>query len=47
LWLNLPSKEKMKPAAYRDIPASEITRVLLPHGGENKVVAGTLTLRTT
>ncbi len=24
LWLNLPAKEKMKPAAYRDIPASEI-----------------------
>jgi len=20
LWLNLPSKEKMKPAGYRDIP---------------------------
>ena len=44
LWLNLPSKEKMKPAAYRDIPASEIPRVLLPQGGEAKVVAGMLTL---
>ena len=44
LWLNLPSKEKMKPAAYRDIPASEIPRVLLPQGGEAKVVAGRLTL---
>jgi quercetin 2,3-dioxygenase len=44
LWLNLPSKEKMKPAGYRDIPAGEIPRVLLPLGGEVKVIAGTLKL---
>ena len=44
LWLNLPSKEKMKPAGYRDIPAGEIPRVSLPQGGEVKVIAGTLTL---
>ena len=44
LWLNLPSKEKMKPAGYRDIPAGEIPRVLLPQGGEARVIAGTLTL---
>jgi redox-sensitive bicupin YhaK (pirin superfamily) len=44
LWLNLPSKEKMKAAGYRDIPASEIPRVLLPLGGEVKVIAGALTL---
>jgi quercetin 2,3-dioxygenase len=44
LWLNLPSKEKMKAADYRDIPADEIPRVLLPQGGEVKVIAGTLTL---
>jgi len=44
LWLNLPSKEKMKPAGYRDIPSGEIPRVLLPQGGEVKVIAGTLTL---
>jgi quercetin 2,3-dioxygenase len=44
LWLNLPSKEKMKPAGYRDIPAGEIPQVLLPQGGEVKVIAGTLTL---
>jgi len=44
LWLNLPSKEKMKPAGYRDIPAGEIPRVTLPQGGEVKVIAGTLTL---
>ncbi|MGO8828026.1 MAG: pirin family protein [Steroidobacteraceae bacterium] len=44
LWLNLPSKEKMKPAAYRDIPAGEIPLVQLPRGGEVKVIAGTLEL---
>ena len=42
LWINLPASEKMKPAAYRDIPASEIPRVALPGGGVAKVVAGTL-----
>jgi redox-sensitive bicupin YhaK (pirin superfamily) len=44
LWLNLPSKEKMKAAGYRDIPADEIPRVKLPQGGEVKVIAGTLML---
>jgi redox-sensitive bicupin YhaK (pirin superfamily) len=44
LWLNLPSKEKMKPASYRDIPAAAIPRVALPQGGEVKVIAGTLEL---
>ena len=44
LWLNLPSKEKMKPAGYRDIPADEIPLVKLPQGGEVKVIAGTLEL---
>jgi quercetin 2,3-dioxygenase len=44
LWLNLPSQEKMKPASYRDIPAAEIPLVRLPHGGEVKIIAGTLTL---
>jgi redox-sensitive bicupin YhaK (pirin superfamily) len=44
LWLNLPSKEKMQPARYRDIPAGEIPLVKLPHGGEAKVIAGTLNL---
>src|SRR6202521_4086268 len=47
LWLNLPSQEKMKPASYRDIPANEIPRVLLPQGGEVKVIAGVLTLDET
>jgi redox-sensitive bicupin YhaK (pirin superfamily) len=42
LWVNLPSREKMKPARYRDIPAAEIPRVALPQGGEVRVIAGTL-----
>jgi hypothetical protein len=41
LWINLPSKEKMKPAGYRDIPAADIPRVPLQGGGEVKVIAGT------
>ena len=44
LWLNLPSKEKMKPAGYRDISAREIPLVRLPQGGEIKVIAGTVAL---
>jgi redox-sensitive bicupin YhaK (pirin superfamily) len=43
LWLNLPSKEKMKPAGYRDISAGEIPQVVLPRGGEVKVIAGVFT----
>jgi quercetin 2,3-dioxygenase len=41
LWLNLPAKEKMKPAAYRDIGASEIPSVR-SSGAETRVIAGTL-----
>ena len=44
LWLNLPSKEKMRPAGYRDISAEQIPLRRLPQGGEVKVIAGTLTL---
>ena len=44
LWLNLPAKEKMKPAGYRDIPAALIPVVALPGGGSVKVIAGTLTI---
>lgn len=39
LWINLPSAEKMKPAFYRDIAASEIPKVILPQGGSIKVIA--------
>jgi len=42
LWINLPAREKMKPASYRDIPASGIPVVTLPGGGRAKVIAGTL-----
>jgi len=41
LWINLPAREKMKPAAYRDIPPTEIPSVTLPGGGRVKVIAGT------
>jgi len=41
LWINLPSREKMKPAAYRDIPAAQIPVAVLPDGGRVKVIAGT------
>jgi redox-sensitive bicupin YhaK (pirin superfamily) len=42
LWINLPAKEKMKPAAYRDIPSREIPTVQLDggEGGEVRVIAG-------
>lgn len=42
LWINLPAREKMKPASYRDIPSVEIPTVALAGGGEARVVAGTL-----
>ena len=42
LWLNLPAKEKMKPAAYSDIPAAAIPVVTLGNGVTVKVIAGTL-----
>ena len=41
LWINLPAKEKMKPAQYRDIPAQQIPTVRLPSGASAKVIAGT------
>jgi redox-sensitive bicupin YhaK (pirin superfamily) len=40
LWINLPAKEKMKPAGYRDIDPSEIPVVELADGGTVKVIAG-------
>jgi redox-sensitive bicupin YhaK (pirin superfamily) len=42
LWINLPAREKMKPAGYRDIQPNEIPVVELPDGGRAKVVAGRL-----
>lgn len=40
LWINLPAKEKMKPASYRDIPAEEIPQAALADGGRIKIIAG-------
>ncbi len=42
LWLNLPAKEKMRPAAYRDIPAREIPSVQMSERTRAKVIAGEL-----
>jgi redox-sensitive bicupin YhaK (pirin superfamily) len=39
LWLNLPAKEKMKPAAYRDISSRDIP-VVSKAGVNVKVIAG-------
>lgn len=42
LWINLPSKEKMKPAAYQNIEPEEVTEVELESGGLVRLVAGEL-----
>jgi redox-sensitive bicupin YhaK (pirin superfamily) len=42
LWLNLPAKEKMRPAAYRDIPSARIPVLRLNEGVEAKIIAGSL-----
>lgn len=39
IWLNLPAKEKMKPAAYRDIKGDSIP-VVSREGAKVKVIAG-------
>ena len=41
LWLNLPAKEKMRPAAYRDIKAEEIPVLPLDKNSQIKIIAGT------
>jgi redox-sensitive bicupin YhaK (pirin superfamily) len=40
LWINLPAREKMKPAAWRDIPTRDIPTIALESGGELRVIAG-------
>lgn len=40
LWLNLPAGEKMCPAWYRDVPASELPGFVTPDGVEVTVIAG-------
>ena len=42
LWINLPAKEKMKPAAYRDIQPEEIPAATLAGGVQVKGIAGPL-----
>ncbi len=42
LWLNLPAREKMKPAAYCDIPSARIPVTQFAPGVEVKVIAGAL-----
>jgi hypothetical protein len=39
LWINLPAKDKMKPASYRDLAASDIPEVKLGEG-KVRVIAG-------
>ena len=43
LWVNLPAREKMKRAEWRDVPAREIPTVPLDGGGKARVIAGILT----
>jgi redox-sensitive bicupin YhaK (pirin superfamily) len=40
LWINLPAREKMKPAGYRDLQASDIPQVELDGGGLVRLIAG-------
>lgn len=44
LWINLPAAEKMKPAGYRDIPASDLSVASFPGDVECKLIAGRLML---
>lgn len=43
LWLNLPAKEKMIGAGYRDISAAEIPTIDLAPGVTGKLIAGEIT----
>ena len=45
LWINLPAKEKMKPAGYRDIAPEEIPVKKLANGATIKVIAGSLLMQ--
>lgn len=44
LWLNLPAKDKMKPAEYRDVPAASMPWHEPIQGVRIKVIAGDLEL---
>lgn len=43
LWINLPAKEKLKPAGYLDIQKDEIPLLNLGNHDSVKVIAGTFT----
>jgi quercetin 2,3-dioxygenase len=45
LWVNLPAKDKMRAAWYRDVPAAQIPSLALDGGGTARVVIGTLRQR--
>ncbi|MFN3984031.1 MAG: pirin family protein [Rhodocyclaceae bacterium] len=40
LWLNLPARDKMAPAWYRDLPDAALPRFVTPSGARVKVIAG-------
>lgn len=42
LWINLPSKEKMKAASYRDIPSDQIPVINYEDGIQIKIIAGSV-----
>jgi redox-sensitive bicupin YhaK (pirin superfamily) len=44
LWINLPAREKMKPAVYRDIQSEQIPVLDLASGGSVKVIAGAISV---
>lgn len=44
LWINLPARDKMQPAHYRDIPAGEISVVELAGARAVKVIAGRISI---
>lgn len=44
LWINLPAKEKMKPASYKDIPAENMPWHLLNENAQVKLIAGSMNI---
>ncbi len=44
LWINLPARDKMQPARYRDVPAAEIPVHDIAGGGQLKLIAGRLSI---
>ncbi|MEM5535094.1 pirin family protein [Neptuniibacter pectenicola] len=44
LWVNLPAKDKMKPAAYQNIEPEAVPQIELMGGAVLKLIAGSLTL---